>query len=66
MYQLEYLEEQENKTYEEIIEKVIKKCFEVENLLESMFEISITLTNPRNIHEINKQYRNVDRPTDVL
>ena len=27
MYQLEYLEEQENEKYEEIIIKVVKKCF---------------------------------------
>lgn len=66
MYQLEYLEEKENAKYEEIIEKVIKKCFEVENLIDSQLYISITLTNPENIHKINKEYRNVDKPTDVL
>ena len=26
----------------------------------------ITLTNPEHIHKLNKEYRNVDRPTDVL
>ena len=66
MYQLEYLEEIENPKYEEIIEKVINKCFEVENLIDSQFYISITLTNPENIHKINKEYRDVDKPTDVL
>ena len=66
MYQLEYLEEKENSKYEEIIEKVIKKCFEVENLINSQLYISITLTNPENIHKINREYRNVDKPTDVL
>lgn len=66
MYQLEYLEEKENSKYEEVIEKVIKKCFEVENLTDSQLYISITLTNPENIHKINKEYRNVDKPTDVL
>lgn len=66
MYQLEYLEEKENLKYEEIIEKVIKKCFEVENLIGSQLYISITLTNPENIHKINKEYRKVDKPTDVL
>ena len=66
MYQLEYLEEKENAKYEEIIEKVIKKCFEVENLIDSQLYISITLTNPENIHKINKEYRDVDKPTDVL
>lgn len=66
MYQLEYLEEKENAKYEEIIEKVIKKCFEVENLIDSQLYISITLTTPENIHKINKEYRDVDKPTDVL
>ena len=66
MYQIEYIEEQENAIYEEIIKKVIKKCFEVENLLDSQLYISITVTNPKNIHKINKEYRNVYKPTDVL
>ena len=29
-------------------------------------EVSITLTNNAYIHELNRQYRNIDRPTDVL
>ena len=28
--------------------------------------ISITLTNPKNIRNINREYRNVDKETDVL
>ena len=66
MYQIEYIEEQENAIYEEIIKKVVQKCFEVENLIDSQLYISITVTNPENIHKINKEYRNVDKPTDVL
>ena len=66
MYQLEYLDLEENKLYEEIIKKVIKQCFAEENLENSKMYISITLTTPENIHEINKKYRNVDRETDVL
>ena len=66
MYQLEYLEEQENEKYEEIIIKVVKKCFEIENLVDSQLYVSIIITNPENIHKINKEYRNVDKPTDVL
>lgn len=66
MYNIEYLDIEKNDTYEEIIKKVIKKCFEEENLILSKLYISIVLTNPENIHKINKQYRNVDRPTDVL
>ena len=66
MYQLEYLDIEENKDYEETIKKVVKKCFEIEKLENSKLYISITLTNPENIQKINKEYRNIDRETDVL
>ena len=66
MYQLEYLDLEENKKYEDIIKKVVKQCFEEENLEDSRLYISITLTTPNHIHKINKQYRNVDNETDVL
>ena len=66
MYQLEYLDLSENKQYEEIISRVVKKCFEIEHLENSKLYISITLTTPSNIQKINNEYRNIDRPTDVL
>ena len=66
MYQLEYLDLEENSQYEEIIKKVVEQCFKEENMEDSKLYISITLTTPEHIHEINKQYRNVDRATDVL
>ena len=66
MYQLEYLDLEENNTYEEIIKKVVEQCFKEEKLEQSKLYVSITLTTPDNIHKINKQYRDVDRETDVL
>ena len=66
MYQLEYLDIEEKKEYEEIIQKVVETCFKEEKLENSKLYISITLTTPENIREINKQYRNVDKETDVL
>ena len=66
MYQLEYLDLEENNTYEEIIKKVVEQCFKEEKLEQSKLYVSITLTTPENIHKINKQYRDVDRETDVL
>lgn len=66
MYNIEYLEIEENKEYEEIIKKVIKECFKEEKLMSSKLYIDIVLTNPKNIQKINKQYRNIDKPTDVL
>ena len=66
MYQLEYLDLEENKDYENIVQKVVQQCFKEENLENSKLYISIILTTPEHIHEINKQYRNVDKETDVL
>lgn len=66
MYQIEYLDIEENKKYEEIIEKVVKKCYETENLENSKLYISITLTTPANIRKTNKEYRKIDKATDVL
>ena len=66
MYQLEYLDVEENNNYEEIIGKVIKQCFETEHLENSKLYISITLTTPSNIQKINKEYRKIDKATDVL
>ena len=66
MYQLEYLDLEENKDYEKIISKVVKQCFKTEHLEKSKLFISITLTTPENIRKINNQYRNIDKETDVL
>lgn len=66
MYQIEYLDLEENKEYENIVKKVVEQCFKEEKLENSKLYISITLTTPENIHKINKQYRNVDKETDVL
>ena len=39
MYQLEYLDLEENSKYEETIKKVIEQCFKEENLENSKLEI---------------------------
>lgn len=66
MVEIIYKDIQENKKYEEVITKVLEKCYEIEGLKNSKLDITITLTNPENIHQINKEYRNIDRATDVL
>lgn len=66
MYQLEYLDLEKSDQYEETIKKVLEQCFKEEGMEKSKIYVSITLTTPEHIHEINKQYRNVDRATDVL
>lgn len=64
--EIEYLEIEENINYEELINKVLEECFLVENMQNSKLYIDITLTNPENIKKLNKQYRNIDKETDVL
>ena len=56
----------ENSEYQELAEKVIQKCFEVENINPTSFYICVTFTTPINIRQANKQYRNIDKETDVL
>lgn len=56
----------EKDSHEDLIDRVVTKCFEVENLDENKVYISITLTTPEEIRKINKQYRNIDKETDVL
>ena len=66
MYQIEFLDIEEKKEYEDIIKKVVEQCFKEEKLENSKLYISITLTTPSNIRKINNEYRNVDKETDVL
>ena len=66
MYEIIYQDIEEKKEYEEIIKKVISKCFKEENLENSKLSVTITLTNPKHIRQINKTYRNIDKATDVL
>ncbi len=64
--EIEYLEIEENTEFEELINKVLEECFSVENMQDSKLYIDVTLTNPENIKKLNKQYRNIDKETDVL
>ena len=64
--EIEYLDIEENKGYEKLIEKVLEECFNTENLEDFNVYISVTLTNPENIRRLNKEYRNIDKETDVL
>ena len=64
--EIQYNGIEENKEYIEIINKVLKECFSNEGLDKLKLYISITLTNPEEIQKINKKYRNIDKPTDVL
>ena len=57
----EYFEEEKIKEY---IEYILKN--EKENFNEKDFYVSFMLTTNEVIHQINKEYKNMDRPTDVI
>ena len=63
--EIEFLDIEENKEYVNLIKKVLNKCFEVEIKNPNLY-ISVILTNPQNIREYNKNYRKIDKETDVL
>ena len=60
------LQIEDNGNYNKLIEKVIDECFKTEDMEDSNLYISVTLTNPENIKKLNKEYRNIDKETDVL
>lgn len=66
MYEIIYQDIEENKEYEATIKKVVERCFEEEGISASKLCLTITLTTPENIKKINKEYRNIDKETDVL
>lgn len=55
----------EKKEYENIIESVCKEGAHIYGL-DKDAELSVVLCDNTYIHELNKTYRNIDRPTDVL
>ena len=64
--EINYEELEPNNKYDELINTVIEKCFEVENLEDTKLYINIILTIPSVIKQINQKYRNIDKETDVL
>ena len=50
---------------EKLIKEVVSRVLEEEKVLPEV-DVYITLTNNEELHKINKEYRDVDRPTDVL
>ncbi len=61
-----FLDVEENEELKEFVKNVVQICFKVENLLDLNFYLSVTLTTPSQIHKLNKEYRKIDKETDVL
>lgn len=66
MFEIIYKEIEEKDIYQQAIEKVLKQCFKEEKIEGLNIYITITLTNSETIKEINREYRNIDKATDVL
>lgn len=63
---IDFLEIEESNKYNEIINAVVKECFNEENIINSNLYINIILTNNEEIRKINKEHRKIDKETDVL
>lgn len=50
---------------EKIVKKIVKTICKVEKV-KGKHVVSIIIVDNQKIHEINRQYRNIDRPTDVI
>ena len=48
-----------------LIRKAVNGALKYEGF-EKSAEVSVTFTDDQKIHELNREYRDVDRPTDVL
>ena len=64
--QVEFIDIEEKEEYKKLIEKVVDTCFKEENLIYTNLYLNVILTNPENIRIANKEYRNIDKETDVL
>ena len=64
--QINFLDLEENNEYIKIINKIINKCFKEEKITEKNLYINVVLTNPINIKKMNKEYREINKETDVL
>ncbi|WP_352419856.1 rRNA maturation RNase YbeY [Proteiniborus sp.] len=49
----------------ELIEKVVLECLKIENK-DTGYEVSVTFVDDEEIRELNREYRDVDKSTDVL
>jgi len=54
-----------DETVNDLIEKVALECLKLENKGFN-YEISVTFVDDEEIRELNKEYRDVDKATDVL
>lgn len=61
-----YIKEKCGRDITSDIETIVQTALEEKNINSQSVSISINAVDKEEIHEINREYRNVDRPTDVL
>ena len=64
--EISFLDIEEKEELKEFAKQVVNTCFSEEKLNGLNFYLSITLTSPKEIHKLNKEYRDIDKETDVL
>lgn len=64
--EITYVNIEEDKEYEKIINTVYEECFKEEDLYNYKIYVSVILSDEEYIREINAKYRNIDKVTDVL
>lgn len=64
--EINYVKTEENPKYEDLIKTVLERCFKEENMDKLGLYVSVTLTCPSYIRELNREHRNIDKETDVL
>lgn len=63
---VEYIKEKCDRDITDDIQTIIQTALEEKKIENQNVSISISAVDKEEIHEINREYRNVDRPTDVL
>lgn len=64
--EINFLDVEEKQELKKLIQQVVATCFTEEKLNHLNFYLSVTLTTPKEIHKLNKKFREVDKETDVL
>ena len=66
---ISYINDQDNIEVSDKLENSLKDAFEIVAILHNLsgnVEVDVNIIDDEQIHELNRMYRNVDRPTDVL
>lgn len=61
-----YTDEENSSLTYEFFMKIAEAVFKHLDIEENNYEISLLITDDETIHQLNKEYRQKDRPTDVL